>query len=144
MKNFLLGTLLTGVVGLPTAGHAQDVGAIVAAFNDPQAECRYLAQKVSTQNEAISIVRELTVTHIQAMRAFNTARFGSKDQKEKQKFSALAEVYAERAGDLSLQAQAEVRAIEEVIQARRGSLAQCQEDLSQIPPPKEVAVPKDK
>ncbi len=37
---------------LPSLGLAEDAGAIVAALNDPQAECRYLSQLWKTANIA--------------------------------------------------------------------------------------------
>ena len=121
---------------------AEDVGAIVAALNDPEAECRYLAQKVKIQNEAISTARKFVALNIKAIKDVLKLPQGSPEQLDKMKVVELIERQSDAAGNLSLQAQADVRTLEEVIRARRGSLDQCKAELAKVPPPKEVKVPE--
>ena len=130
--------ILVGLL-LPARAWAEDVGVTVAALNDPQAECRYLAQKVKQKNEAISLARDAVLNGILAMRAAIKAPKG--EQPEKLKIADLVGEHVEAVGNLSLRAQSDAQTVEEVIAAKRGSVDQCKKELEKIPPPKEVKVP---
>src|SRR5262245_46207730 len=122
MRALVLRSLTLGIAGCPPLVYAEDAGAIIAALNDPQAECRYLAQKTQEQNDAM-MVRELSTTYIKAARAVLKLPKGPK-QYEQFKILEAMQQSQDRASDISLNRQAEVVTVEKVIKARRSSLDQ--------------------
>lgn len=136
--------LLIGVVmvGVPFAW-ADDVRTTVAAFDDPVAECDYLAQTVETQNRGLSVVRELTELYIETINKAQALPVGSAARDEKEEYARLIEQKKDGAMDLSLEADTNVAAVEEVIRAKRGSLEQCKEKRAKVPPPQKDDAPEE-
>ena len=60
---------------------------------------------------------------------------GSQQYKEIVKIQELIEAQDNTVGNASIRAQADVKTVKEVIQAKRGSLKQCDKFVSKIPPP---------
>jgi hypothetical protein len=126
--------LISIVLSLPVVAVAEDVGTIVATLNDPQAECRYLAEKNFVQRTAQREYDEAMRKWSQATRAMEQA---PKNSQERQNLSQAVEIvqdHAKQTGALARLAAGEVRTIESVIRARRGSLDQCQNELEKLPP----------
>jgi len=120
---------------------AEDVGAIVAAFNDPTAECQYLVQKTQVQNHAITLFRKVLNQYVLAMRAAAAIKKDGKNFAEMMKYVEQFEQLTNAAGDISSQAQAEVRIVTGIIQAKRGSVSQCAREIAKIPPPEDPQLP---
>jgi hypothetical protein len=129
MKHLLIGIALS----LPVAAVAEDVGTIVATLNDPQAECRYLAEKNFVQRAA---QREYDEAMREWGRATQALEEAPKNSQERQNLVQAVEVtqdHAQQTGASARLAAAGVRAIESVIRARRGSLEQCQNEIEKLP-----------
>ena len=130
MKQLLIGIALS----LPVAAVAEDVGTIVATLNDPQAECRYLAEKNFMQRTAQREYNEAMREWSQATQALELV---PKNSQERQNLSQAVEVakdHAQQTGASARLATGEVKTIESVIRARRGSLEQCQNEFEKLPP----------
>jgi hypothetical protein len=85
MKQLLIGIALS----LPVATVAEDVGTIVATLNDPQAECRYLAERNFVQRTAQREYNEAMREWSQATQAVEQA---PKNSQERQNLSQAVEV----------------------------------------------------
>jgi hypothetical protein len=130
MKHLLIGIALS----LPVAAVAEDVGTIVATLNDPQAECRYLAEKNFVQRTAQREYDEAMRNWSQATHALEQAPTNSQERQNLFQAVEVTQEDAQQTGASARLAAAEVTTIESVIRARRGSLAQCQKELEKLPP----------
>ena len=130
MKHLLIGIALS----LPVVAVAEDVGTIVATLNDPQAECRYLAEKNFVQRTAQREYDEAMRKWSQATHAMEQAPKYSQERQNLFQAVEVTQDHAKQTGASARLATGEVRTIESVIRARRGSLAQCQNEIEKLPP----------
>jgi hypothetical protein len=129
MKQLLVGVMIS----LPVTVIAEDVRTIVAALNDPYAECRYLTEKRLAQRTALQEHHKATSEFIQATKAMENAPKYSQERKNLFQIVEITEDHTKQTGLISRLATRQVKTIENVIRARRGSLEQCQPKREQVP-----------